>query len=158
MALPVSKVSETIVAFVAQLKQAACDAKAVGVVLELPEDLKIRVTVIAPDGLNAIPRTTTQNSGEQVQLVDNPDRVETQVTGEGLTTTTADGATSTSTQTQVSPEKITERTEEAATETTTRSATPSVTETTQNQETNQQSARNAGGGNSSREDTTYETL
>ena len=158
MALPVTKVSETIVAFVAQLKQAACDAKAAGVVLELPEDMKIRVTVIAPNGLNAIARTTTQNSGEQVQIVDNPDRVETQVTGEGLTTTTADGATSTSVQTQVSPEKTSRKYEEAVTNVTERTGTPETTTNHQTQDTDGTDRRAGSGGNSATEDTTYETL
>ena len=158
MAIPVSHVAETIVAFATQMKQALCDAKAAGIVLELEENFKFRLSVISPNGLGALSRTTTQNTGEQVQIVENPDRVETQLVGEGLTTTTAGETTSTSTQTQVSPEKTTERTEDAVTETTTRSAAPSVTETAQNQETTQQSVRNAGGGNTTREDTTYESL
>ncbi len=158
MAIPVSHVAETIVAVAKQMKQALCDAKDAGIVLELEEEFKFRLSVISPNGMNALPRTTTQNTGEQVQIVENPDRVETQLVGEGTTVSTAGEATSTSTQTQTSPEKTTHKYEDAATETTTRSAAPSVVETDQNQQTTQNSRRSADGGNSTREDTTYESL
>lgn len=157
MAIPVSHVAETIVAFAKQMKQALCDAKDAGIVLELEEDFKFRLSVISPNGMGALSRTVTQNTGEQVQIVENPDRVERQVVGEGLTTTTAAASNTVTTQIQGSPVKTTRKYEDSVTFTTERSGTPETTSSSQTQDTDGTTKQTADGGNLVTENTFYET-
>ena len=155
MAIPVELVKPTILAFLQQLKDAQCDARGLGIDTEVGEELDIEVTIIAPAGLNYIPRTTIQTTGTKEDQVINPE-ITIVSTDDPVTSTSEAGlATSQSIQTKTDPEQRTTRTSQPKVTETTRSAAPSVSETRDSQSSSQTSYRLSSGGNEMNESYTY---
>lgn len=148
MAIPVTEVKATILAFLGELKAAVCEAHCDQQIdFEYEETLKITMQVIAPSGPNSLTRTTLQTDGEKVQTVEQPEKLETQTTDESVSTTVAGAGTSTTSTTRTEPEQRVTRTQQPKTSTTQKSGTAAVSETTDDQDSHQDSYRNTGGGN-----------
>lgn len=159
MAIPVTEVKATILAFLGELKAAVCEAHCDQKIdFEYDETLKITMQVIAPSGPNSLTRTTLQTDGEKVQTVEQPEKLETQTTDESVSTTLAGVGTSTTSTTRTEPEQRVTRTSQPKTSSTQKSGTAAVSETTDDQSSTQDSDRTSGGGNRQIRTTEYENL
>jgi len=159
MAIPVTQVKATILAFLDELKAAVHEGSCQhGIVFEYEEDFKITMNVIAPTGLNALERTTIQTDGEKIQSVEQPEKLETQTTDASLSTTLAGAGTSTTTTTRSEPEQRVTRSSNPKTSQTIKSSTPSVSTTTDEQSSTQDSYRSAGGGDVSVQEKFYDNI
>lgn len=159
MAIPVTQVKATILAFLDELKAAVHEGSCHhGIVFEYEEDFKITMNVIAPTGLNALERTTIQTDGEKIQSVEQPEKLETQTTDEALSTTLAGVGTSTTTTTRNEPEQRVTRSSDPKTSQTIKSSTPSVSITADEQSSTQDSFRSAGGGDVSVQEKFYDNI
>lgn len=159
MAIPVTQVKATILAFLDELKAAVHEGSCShGVAFEYDEEFKISMSVIAPTGLNSLERTTIQTDGEKIQSVEQPEKLETQTTDEAVSTTLAGAGTSTTTTTRHEPEQRVTRSTNPKSSTTVKFSTPSVTTTSDEQSSSQDSSRTSGGGNRSTRDTEFENI
>ncbi len=158
MAIPVNQVEPTILAFLEQLRNAQCAASQAGTEFELDEYIDFEMQVIAPEGLNLLPRVQLQeNSGRQDSQTE-AERLTTTEEGQQVTTTVTAPATSTTSDVTTSPAKTTRRTGRARTDVTTKQATPSTRTTLENPGVISMSKRQHSGGNGTTEDYTYNTV
>lgn len=154
MRLPVSKLSELLVAAVTQLRDAQC-ALSRGCIADVDlvdDEFTVTVELVPDDGWNAIVRESTQVAGEQTTLEDRPEITETTQKDAAEAVTIEQSAVITRTEVRTSAASVQQRTENPVTRSVRKTEDGSVMEDTATHETTQNSGRVNNGGDVVRQD------
>ncbi|MBP7949019.1 MAG: hypothetical protein KA004_05140 [Verrucomicrobiales bacterium] len=154
MRLPVSKLSELLVAAVTQLRDAQC-ALSKGCIADVDlvdDEFTVAVELVADDGWNAIVRESTQVSGEQTTLEERPEITETTQKDAAETVVIEQSAVITRTEIRTSESSVQQRSENPVTRISRKIEDGSVIEDVAQHETKQDSGRVNNGGDVVRQD------